>query len=220
MRAVIFDLDGTLADTSGDLLAAANATFEAEGHGAPLQAGDAGVALKGGRAMLRLGAGRLGLDWDETAISARYQPLLDAYEGALAVHTKLYPGAVEAIEALRSQGIAVGICTNKPDYLAEKLLTGLGVRQLFGTMVGAHTLAVRKPDPAPLRLAIANLGSHAAASCLIGDTDTDRETGRAAGVPVVLVTFGPGGESVRALEPEALLAHYDALGATVLPLIS
>lgn len=220
MRAVIFDLDGTLADTSGDLLAAANATFGAEGHGPPLTHSDAGVALKGGRAMLRLGASRLGLGWNEDEISARYQPLLDAYEGAIDLHTKLYPGAVAAIEALRREGIAVGICTNKPDYLAEKLLANLGIRDLFGAMVGSTTLPVRKPDPAPLHLAIETLGSRANAACLIGDTDTDRLTGRAAGVPVVLVTFGPGGESVRALEPEALLAHYDALGPTVLPLIS
>ena len=220
MRAVIFDLDGTLADTSGDLLAAANATFGAEGHGAPLIDTDAGVALKGGRAMLRLGASRLGLAWGEDEISRRYQILLDAYEGAIDLHTRLYPGAVEAIEDLRRQGIAVGICTNKPDYLAEKLLVSLGVRGLFGTMVGANTLPVRKPDPAPLRLAIDNLGSRIEAACLIGDTDTDRLTGKAAGVPVVLVTFGPGGESVRALEPEALLDHFGALGPTVLPLIS
>lgn len=220
MRAVIFDLDGTLADTSGDLLAAANAAFTAEGLGAPLTEGDAGVALKGGRAMLRLGAARLGLGWNEEEISRRYQPLLDAYEGAIDHHTVLYPGAVAAIDGLKSQGIAVGICTNKPDYLAEKLLKSLGVRDLFGTMVGANTLPVRKPDPAPLRLAIENLGARSKASCLIGDTDTDRLTGRAAGVPVVLVTFGPGGEAVRALEPEALLDHFDALGPTVLPLIS
>lgn len=220
MRSVIFDLDGTLADTSADLLAAANATFEAEGHGQPLDAGDTLTAFLGGRAMLRLGAKRIGLDWDEAGIDHRYPLLLDAYEGAIDRHTTLYPGTIAAIEALKSEGIAVGICTNKPDHLAEKLLRNLGIRSVFGCMIGANTLPVRKPDPAPLLLAIRELGGDPGRACLIGDTETDRKTGLAANVPVVLVTFGPEGEAVSRFAPDALLGHYDALSATVAPLIA
>ena len=221
MRTVIFDLDGTLADTSGDLIAAANHCFRDMGLGDVLDpVGDAVTAFHGGRAMLTLGLTRVAHADVAGQIERYYPVLLDAYGGAIDLHTTLYPGAMEAVAGLRDAGYAVGVCTNKPEGLAQALLTRLGVRDAFASLVGADTLPVRKPDPAPLRLAIANLGSHAAAACLIGDTDTDRETGRAAGVPVVLVTFGPGGESVRALAPEALLSHYDALGATVLPLIS
>lgn len=215
MRTVIFDLDGTLADTSADLLAAANAAFAAAGHAGPMTAGDALTAFHGGRAMLRAGAARLGLGWDDAEIGRWYPVLLDAYRDGIAVHTRLYPGAVEAVERLRAGGVAVGICTNKPDDLAEALLAALGVRGLFAAMVGANTLTVRKPDPAPLRHAIALAGGDAGRALLVGDTATDRETGRAAGVPVALVTFGPEGNGIARLEPEALLDHYDGLDAVV-----
>ncbi|WP_323042494.1 HAD-IA family hydrolase [Gemmobacter sp.] len=219
MRTVIFDLDGTLADTSADLLAAANAAFGLAGHGAPLGPADALTAFHGGRAMLRLGAERLGLGWDEDEVGRHYPVLLDAYDAAIDTHTRLYPGALQAVEDLRADGIAVGICTNKPDHLAEKLLRRLGVRDLFGAMVGATTLAVRKPDPAPLFHAIAGVGGDPARAVLIGDTETDRRTGRAANIPVVLVTFGPEGEGVARLAPEALLHHYTDLRAVVAPLV-
>jgi phosphoglycolate phosphatase len=219
MRTVIFDLDGTLADTSADLLAAANAAFDRAGLGAPLTAADALTAFHGGRAMLRLGATRLGLDWAEADLGRWYPVLLAAYREAIAVHTRLYPGAVEAVERLRARGVAVGICTNKPDDLAEALLAALGVRGLFASMVGANTLPVRKPDPAPLRHAIALAGGDAGRALLVGDTATDRETGRAAGVPVALVTFGPEGRGIDRLAPEALLDHYDGLDGVVARLL-
>jgi phosphoglycolate phosphatase len=215
MRTVIFDLDGTLADTSADLLAAANAAFGLAGHGEVLGPEDRLVAFHGGRAMLRTGAGRLGLGWDEAEIDRWYPVLLEAYEADIDTHTRPYPGAVAAIETLREAGIALGICTNKPDHLAEFLLRRMGLRDLFGAMVGANTLPVRKPDPAPLFEAIAQLGGQAGRSLLVGDTETDRKTGLAAGVPVVLVTFGPEGEGISRLAPEALLGHYCELPALV-----
>lgn len=212
MRTVVFDLDGTLADTSGDLVAAANAALD--GWGARLDpAADAGVALRGGKAMLRLGLERAGRGGDETAVDALYPVLLRAYGEALAVHTRLYPGAAEAVEVLRARGFATAICTNKPERLAEALMAALGVRALFGALVGADTLPVRKPDPAPYRLAVTRAGGAVSRSLLVGDTDTDRETARAAGVPSVLVTFGPGGGDMAALAPEALLQRFADLPA-------
>ncbi|MFN3292474.1 MAG: HAD-IA family hydrolase [Gemmobacter sp.] len=214
-RTVIFDLDGTLADTSGDLLAAANTTFADEGHAPPLGPQDALTAFHGGRAMLRAGAARLGLGWSEEEVGRRYPRLLAAYRDAIDTHTRLYPGAVAAVERLRARGDRVGICTNKPDDLAELLLARLGVRDLFAAMVGARTLPVAKPDPAPLRLAVERAGGDMARALLVGDTITDRRTAAAAGVPVVLVTFGPQGRAIAELQPEGLLDHYDGLEAVV-----
>lgn len=219
MRTVVFDLDGTLADTSGDLLAAANAVFVAAGHGPVLGVQDALTAFHGGRAMLALGAQRLGLSFDDARMALWYQTLIEAYEADIDTRTRLYPGAVAAVETLRAQGVATGICTNKPDHLAELLLRRLGVRDLFGCMVGANTLPVRKPDPAPLIEAIARLGGRQDRALLIGDTETDRKTGAAAGVPVVLVTFGPEGAGVGRLSPEALLDRYHDLPDIVAKLL-
>ena len=214
MRTVVFDLDGTLADTSGDLLAAANACLPRP----VLGVGDELTALHGGRAMLRLGFSRLGLDWSEADVDAGYPRLLEAYSGAVAVHTRLYPGAMEAVAALKAQGFAVAVCTNKPVGLADQLLRALGVRGEFGALVGADTLPVRKPDAAPYRAAVERAGGTVARSMLVGDTETDALTGVAAGVPVALVTFGPEGRRVERFAPAALLDRFEDLPALALRL--
>jgi phosphoglycolate phosphatase len=207
MRTVVFDLDGTLADTSADLIAAANACFQGLGLGSPLDpVADALTAFHGGRAMLRLGFQRTG--GNDALVDAQYPVLLAAYADGIDATTRLYPGAVEAVEALRAQGFATAICTNKPEGLAETLMTRLGVRGLFGSLVGADTLPVRKPDPAPYRLSVERAGGAVARSMLVGDTQTDRDTGRNAGVPVALVTFGPEGAGVARFQPEALLDRF------------
>ncbi|SEF43388.1 HAD-IA family hydrolase [Jhaorihella thermophila] len=211
MRTVIFDLDGTLADTSGDLIAAANHCFRAMGLGDVLDpAKDQAIALRGGKMMLTRGLERIGR-FDPAVVENYYPVLLEAYAEAIDVYTFLYPGAMEAVESLKIQGFGVGICTNKPERLADLLLRRLGVREAFGALVGADTLPVRKPDPEPLREAARRAGGDPARCVLIGDSDTDRKTARAAGVPCVLVTFGPAGEDMAALEPEALLHRFEDL---------
>lgn len=212
MRSIVFDLDGTLADTSGDLVAAANACFRQMGGGDLLCAkADAGTALQGGRAMLTLGLERMGRAPDAAVLDQYYPVLLDAYEQAIDTHTIFYPGALDAVEALRRAGYKVAICTNKPERLARLLLANMGALDLFGALVGADTLAVRKPDPEPLREAARRAGGDPARCLLVGDTITDHTTARAAGVPSVLVTFGPNGADMPGLEPDVLLAHFDEL---------
>ena len=207
MRCVVFDLDGTLADTSADLLAAANACLPEP----VLGPGDALTAFHGGRAMLRLGFTRLGRSWSEAEVDAAYPALLEAYRQGIAVHTRLYPGAMEAVESLRRGGFKVSVCTNKPEGLADILLRELGVREVFGALVGADTFPVRKPDPTPYRAAVERAGGVVGRSMLVGDTETDAKTGVAAGVPVVLVTFGPEGREVERFLPTALLDRYEDL---------
>ncbi|EAQ27195.1 MULTISPECIES: HAD-IA family hydrolase [unclassified Roseovarius] len=220
MRTVVFDLDGTLADTSGDLLAAANACFRDMGAGDLLTLEtDTGVALRGGRAMLRLGMERLGRAGDEATIDRYYPVLLEAYAEAIDVHTVLYPGAMAAVAQLSGDGYRVAVCTNKPEGLARILLERLGVLGAFQALTGADTLAVRKPDPEHLRETVRRAGGDPNRALMVGDTVTDHETARAAGVPSVLVGFGPGGAAVAALNPEAVIGHYDELPGVVRRLI-
>ena len=220
MRTVVFDLDGTLADTSGDLIAAANACFREMGVGDKLDpASDAGTALRGGRAMLRLGLERLGRDEDEAEIDRYYPVLLDAYERAIDTHTVFYPGAMQAVEQLRTDGYAVAICTNKPEYLARLLMTRLGVLDTFDALIGADSLPTRKPDPETLFETVRRAGGDVGRCLLVGDTHTDRETSRRAGAPSVLVTFGPNGDDVAALSPEATIDSFDQLSGVVRRLI-
>lgn len=209
MKTVVFDLDGTLADTSGDLLAAANACFRDMGAGDVLRHdSDAGTALRGGRAMLTLGMQRLGRARDKATIDAYYPKLLEAYARDIDTHTVMYPGAMAAVETLKEGGYRVAVCTNKPEGLAQTLLTRLGVRDAFHAMLGADSLPVRKPDPEHLFETVRRAGGDPARCVLIGDTQTDRSTAQNAGVPCVLVTFGPAGGDMAALDPAALLQDY------------
>ncbi|MGZ9810439.1 HAD-IA family hydrolase [Pseudoroseicyclus sp. H15] len=208
MRSVIFDLDGTLADTSADLIAAANHCFRGLGLGDLLDPGrDAYTALRGAKAMLRLGFSRVEGYGDE-AVEREYPLLLDAYGENICVGSRLYPGAVEAAAELRGRGYTLAICTNKPEGLAVKLMQALGEFETFGPIIGADTLPSRKPDPAPFFEAIARAGGARGRACLVGDSVTDRETARAAGAPSLLVAFGPAADEMPGLEPAALVPSY------------
>ena len=216
MTTVILDLDGTLADTAGDLVAAANACFTARGEPAPLDPErDRATALRGGRPMLRLGFERTRGAWTEAEVDADYAPLLRHYEEAIDTHSHLYPAVEDALADARGRGWRLGVCTNKPERLAEILLAKLGVRDLFHGLVGADTLPVRKPDPEAFREAVARSGGDPARAVMVGDTETDHHTARAAGAPSVLVAFGPEGEGIARLEPDALLHGYGDLGRVV-----
>lgn len=216
MKTVVFDLDGTLADTSGDLLAAANACFRDMGEGDVLRRDtDAGTALRGGRAMLKLGMQRLGRADDTATIDAYYPKLLEAYARDIDNYTVMYPGAMDAVETLKTSGYRVAICTNKPEGLAQTLLHRLGVRDAFHAMLGADSLPVRKPDPEHLFETVRRAGGDTNRCVLIGDTQTDRSTAQNADRPCVLVTFGPAGGDMAAMNPAALLQDYGHLPGIV-----
>jgi phosphoglycolate phosphatase len=221
MRSIIFDLDGTLADTSGDMIAAGNHCLCRIGVGAVLDpVRDRAAAFGGARALLRLGMARAGRAALTAADEdAEYAAYLAAYGTMLDRHSFVFDGVEAALDRLAAAGLAMGICTNKPAVLAETLLQRLGLRDRFGVLIGADTLPVRKPDPAPLRAAVAGLGGDPRQSLLVGDTVTDRDTARALGVPVILVSFGGAGAGAAALEPDALIGHFDDLDAAVARLV-
>ncbi len=214
MRVAVFDLDGTLADTSADLIAAANAALAEAGRGRPLDAeADRAIAFAGGRAMLRAGLARRGGPWDEAEVTQLYPRLLEIYGAELALHTRLYDGAAAALERLAAEDWRLAVCTNKPAGLATRLLAELGLGDRFAALLGADSLAFRKPDPRHLLETIARAGGVPGRAVLVGDTANDRDAASAAGIPCVLVSFGPEGAAVAELAPEALLADFADLPA-------
>lgn len=220
MRCVIFDLDGTLVDTAGDLIAAGNHQFQSLGYGDVLDLHqDAIVAGQGVRKLMAAGFARVKPDFDGADIDASHGLVVAYYRDNIAVHSTLYDGAVAAIEGLKRDGYAVGVCTNKPEGLAELLLGKLGVRDLFGSLVGSDTMSERKPHPMPYAAAVARAGGDLAQSYLVGDTITDRKTATAANVPSALVSFGPIGQDVSQYAPDAVLHHYDDLARITQELI-
>lgn len=218
-RCVIFDLDGTLANTSGDLIAAANACFEGMGEDVRLDPQqDGGVALHGARRMLTEGLTRAGR-FSQDRVEEWFPKFLQLYANDIDRCTYMYPGAVDSVRGLRQAGYAVGVCTNKPEALAVDLLARLGVSELFDSLVGADTLTTRKPDVAPYWAAVDGCGGTRDLSLLVGDSTTDRRTAAAANVPCILVTFPPGAEDVHALAPDAVIDHFDELAGAVARLI-
>lgn len=221
MASIIFDLDGTLADTGGDLVAAGNACFKSIGAGDVLDAQQDGATamLYGAKAMMRLGFERLGHTNYEAEVECLFPLFLASYHENINVYTKLYEGVPKALNQLAFEGHRLGICTNKPFYLADMLLHVLGIRSAFSILIGAGSLPVNKPDPAPLLAAIAGMGGAPGQSLLVGDSPTDRHTSQAAGVKSVLVTFGPTGRDVENLAPHGLLDRYEDLPAVVAQLL-
>lgn len=211
-RGAIFDLDGTLADTSADLIGAANVALARMGAAGRLDpVADAGVSGQGGRAMLRLGYQRSDIAFTEDEITAAYAPFLIDYEAMIADKSALFPGVVPCLDVLEAEGWALGICTNKPERLAMLLLDALGVLDRFGAVLGADTLSVRKPNPWHLWETIDRVGAERGASVLIGDTVTDRKTAEAAGVPCILMDFGLSADVAHDLAPEAVATGFDQL---------
>lgn len=212
MRGAIFDLDGTLADTAGDLLAAANAALAPEGLPCLDPVVDRPVAGRGGRAMIRTALAKAGRDPDApegaALTDALYPRLLAAYETRLAEETVLFDGVEACLGELVGGGWRVGVCTNKPERLAVILLERLGVLGRFGAVLGADTLPVRKPDPEHFRETARRIGADPARSVMLGDTRTDLDTARAAGVPVILTGFGFAAEPVQSLGADAVAVHY------------
>ena len=224
MYTAIFDLDGTLADTSGDLIAAANFCFAQMGHPDLLTwPEDAATALRGGRAMLTLGLTRLG-KFDQAVIDDFYPVLLRAYGASIDRFTTFYPGALKAVQDLKSAGFKVGICTNKPFALAEDLITRMGQRALFDSLIGADSLPVKKPDPAPFFEAVCQAGGLPEKAFMIGDTFTDHSTAKAAKVPSILVDFHPKGsvlsQQIRALRPDAVIGSFEELPPSIARLLT
>ncbi|SFH90020.1 HAD-IA family hydrolase [Albimonas pacifica] len=217
-RGALFDLDGTLADTSGDLIAAANATLAARGASGRLdRATDAGLSGKGGRAMLRAGLARSGAPAAEVEpwVEAAFPLFLAEYEAAIAVHSRLFEGVETALETLAAAGWRLAVCTNKPEGLARILLAELGVLDRFAALVGADTLPVRKPDPRPVWAAADRAGAARGRSVMVGDTTTDREAARAAGLPCILMDMGVSADVVAELDADAVLARYADLPAAL-----
>lgn len=207
LRAVVFDLDGTLVDSVADV-AAALATVLREAGIHPLSEAEVRGLMGHGAPGLLRGALRL-RRCDPGEAEWMTRRFLDRYAAAPAVRSTAYPGAVEAVAALAAAGIPVGICTNKAAWTARAVLRALGFAPHVGAVVGGDSGHGMKPDPAPLLACIAALGAVPEDTVYLGDHHVDIATARAAGVRVLAVPFGYG--DIAGLEPDGIVADYAAL---------
>ncbi|HEY4969331.1 MAG TPA: phosphoglycolate phosphatase [Steroidobacteraceae bacterium] len=186
LRAVLFDLDGTLLDTAPDMVGALNA-LRAEQDLAPLPYETVRAAVSHGAArVVKTGFP----DADPAAAAALQRRYLDIYRGALSRGTRLFPGMDEVLAALARRRMKSGIVTNKPAWLTEPLLAELGLRARFECVVSGDTVAERKPHPLPL-LHAAELAGVAAGECVyVGDAERDVQAAHAAGMAAVVANYG------------------------------
>ncbi len=187
IKTVLFDLDGTLADTAPDLAAALNAVRKAAGRPAlPFEQIRPAVS-HGGKALIEIGFG-LAPDTEE-AERLRLQ-LLEHYRENIARHTRLFPGMDAVLDHIERHVGNWGVVTNKPGWLTEPLMSELGLQQRAACIVSGDTLEERKPHPAPLLHACELAGSRPEQCVYVGDAERDIMAGRKAGMHTLLALFG------------------------------
>lgn len=208
---LVFDLDGTLAETAGDLIGTLNFILKRE-QVAPLPLSEARFMLgMGARALIQRGFAAQKVSLDPAKLQQLFGDFLAHYEAHIADESHLFPGVVESLDRFEAAGWAFAVCTNKTEAPARKLLQALGVADRFRVIVGQDTFQCPKPDPRVLKATIEAAGGDPARSIMVGDSRTDIDTARNLGVPVVAVDFGYTDVPVRDLGPDRVISHFDAL---------
>ena len=192
LSAIIFDLDGTLIDSAPDIAAALSVGFAANGWPALDPRHVERFTGKGPRRLITDLLDDLGIPYDDAAVERAFQVYLRAYLDDPAGRTRFYDHVLEDLQAMRAAGLRLGICTNKNNAVTRSVLDQLGLTGFFDAAIGADAVPACKPDPGHL-LAVADAMGLAPGSWVyVGDTNVDRVTAEAAGVPFYVVPWGGG----------------------------
>lgn len=209
--AILFDLDGTLVDSAPDIADALNLLLGEQGveqHSleAVTKMIGGGVPLLIERALKARGQST-----EESRIDELKTRFLEIYAPRAAEKTQLFPGVLDVLEAYHGEGVQLGVCTNKPEAVTRMMLESLGLKHLFGVLIGGDTLPVKKPDPAPLLAALNHLDCDASQAVMVGDSFTDADAAGAAAILVILVTFGYTQTPVHELHNDGLVDSFTQL---------
>jgi phosphoglycolate phosphatase len=205
---IVFDLDGTLVDTAPDLVRATNHILSGLGL-EPVSADELRPFVSlGSRRMIEHGLHVNGTNFPEHQLNQLWGAFLDYYADNIAVESLPFPALEQTLDALDGAGVRLAVCTNKVEHLSVKLLAALGLARRFASICGRDTFDVYKPHPDHLTRAIAKAGGNPANAVMVGDSDTDVQTARAAGLPIIGVSFGYTDVAMRDLQPDAMIDHY------------
>lgn len=216
---VAFDLDGTLVDTAPDLIGALNYLLGKAGL-EPVSIADARVLVgRGARVMIERGFIMRGVTLPGSEVDRNFDGFLEFYDKHIADHSRPFPGAKEALDAIAEKGARLVVCTNKPEKLSVKLLELLGLARRFDLIAGADTFPMKKPHPGHLIRTVETAGGDMQKALLVGDSNVDIATARAAGVPVVALSHGYSDVPAAELNADRLVDHFRDVPAAVASLL-
>ena len=214
IKAVVFDLDGTLIDSAPGLQTAANAVLEAEGC-APVELAEVKDMIGDGiPALINKAFTRHGRDLSTSELDRYTKWFRKVYAECGPKETVLYPGARHGLQQLSFLGMSLGLCTNKPQRSTEPLLDALRIDHYFSAVFGGDLLAgIQKPDPRHVLAVLGRLGIDASEAVMVGDSPNDVDAGQGAGLPVIAVTYGYSLGPVSALGADYLIDSLTELPA-------
>jgi phosphoglycolate phosphatase len=212
---LVFDLDGTLVDSAPDLADSLDLLLVEQGK-QPLGL-DVGRSLIGHGIsnLVAKGLDRSGLKLDGPDLEKRIKRFHEIYAGNLSRKTRAYAGVEEALPRFREQGFSLAVCTNKLEKYSRQILADLGLAAHFDQVAGPDTFGIAKPDPRHLLLTIESISGNGKHALMIGDSEVDVALAKAAGIPVVAVTYGYAKVPLADLNPDALVDSFAELPAQV-----
>ncbi len=217
---VVFDLDGTLVDTAPDLLRALDFALEREGLNPP-EDHDARNFIGGGaRAMIERALAHAQVKLSKEKVDGLFRQFLIHYEEHIADHSRPFPGLEAALSRLSEEGALLAVCTNKIERYAVKLLRELNLADRFAYIAGSDTFEFKKPDPRHLIGSIEGAGGNPERAVLVGDSETDVITAKAAEIPVIAVSFGYTEIPPAALGADRLIHKYEELTEAAMGLMT
>lgn len=217
---IVFDLDGTLVDTAPDLVDTLNAVLAPEGVPPVAYADARKIVGAGARVMIKRAFAMHDMICDDANLERLFGSYLEYYAEHLADRSQPFPGVVETMDALATQGFRFAVCTNKLENLAKLLLDRLDLTQRFDFICGQDTFGVPKPDPTPLLRTISASDATRDRAVMIGDSATDVRTARAANVGVVAVDFGYSDVPASELGADRLISRFADLPDAVMDVLS
>ena len=204
LQAAIVDLDGTMVDTLGDFDVALNATLADLGLGGVGRPFIERTVGKGSEHLIRSTLAEA--DADAALYDAAWRLYQQHYRAVNGQHSVVYPGVLDGLRQMAAAGLKLACLTNKPGAFARPLLAAKGLDGFFSQVFGGDTFARKKPDPLPLLATCRALGSLPAQTLMVGDSSNDALAARAAGCPVVLVSYGYNhGQAVSDAAPDAVI---------------
>ncbi len=217
---IVFDLDGTLIDTAPDLIDTLNVIFAREGF-PPVPYDAARNAIGGGaKAMIARGIETEGRTFSTQKLEQMFVDFIAYYSDHVADRSRPFPELIDALDTLAADGCRFAVCTNKLERLSVLLLGQLKLADRFVAICGQDTFGIQKPDPEILRRTIAAAGGTTQHAVMIGDSNTDIRTARAAGVPVIAVDFGYSERPIAEFRPDRIISHFAQLPASIAAVFS